>query len=196
MKWKPLTLYELTFSLEETCNKLRRKKGKETKIKNMLEGEMKLRRGLGWRGAGVTASQDARGRPSSEHGKDLTAGLREEPHGCGAGPSGQESRSRKGLGPGPPGRLGKRPGRVGGPEPFLAVAGARDGVRQRGTWSDLLVDLSSPVENGLEQKKGNERTAESRPTHEVTAARAGEVAAEKSLSGPPSGGQQDSRRKQ
>lgn len=110
MKWKPLILYELTFSLEETRSKLRRKKEKETKIKNMLEGEMKLRRGMGWRGAGVTASQDARGRPSSERGKDLTAGLREEPHGCGAGRSGQESRSRKGLGPGRAGKAGETPG--------------------------------------------------------------------------------------
>lgn len=44
-----------------------------------------------------------------------------------------------------------------GPEPFLAVAGAQDGVRQQGTWSDLLVDLPSPVENGLEQKKGKRK---------------------------------------
>lgn len=131
MKWKPLTLYELTFSLEETRSKLRRKKGKETKIKNMLEGEMKLRRGLGWRGAGVTASQDARGRPSSERGKDLTAGLREEPHGCGAGRSGQESRSRKGLGPGRAGKAGEAPGTGGGAGAFpRGGRGARDGVRQ------------------------------------------------------------------
>lgn len=86
---------------------------------------MKLRRGMGWRGAGVTASQDARGRPSSERGKDLTAGLREEPHGCGAGRSGQESRSRKGLGPGRAGKAGEAPGTGGGAEPFLAVAGRR-----------------------------------------------------------------------
>lgn len=145
---------------------------------------MKLRRGMGWRGAGVTASQDARGRPSSERGKDLTAGLRQEPHGCGAGRSGQESRSRKGLGPGRAGKAGETPGTGGeaggvggrsarqrpvraktdqgraarGPEPFLAVAGgARDSVQQQGTWSDLLVDLPSPVENGLEQKKGERK---------------------------------------
>lgn len=119
---------------------------------------MKLRRGMGWRGAGVTASQDARGRPSSERGKDLTAGLRQEPHGCGAGRSGQESRSRKGLGPGRAGKAGETPGTGGGAGAFpRGGRGARDGVRQRGTWSDLLVDLPSPVENGLEQKKGERK---------------------------------------